>query len=178
MVDEMYLQKGTQLEMMKMKTCIIVLMIAGLKKSIPYVIKACPEISICGDWLADEIAQCISTLCNNGFIVRAVVTDNHSAVSAFNMLRRKYENDSCRLFIKHPENNNKTYLFYDNIHLIKNIRNDLFNAKKFVFPEISFNLGDEVVSSPAGFISWKDLHGIYDVDSKLPANLRKAHKLN
>ena len=94
------------------------------------------------------------------------------------MLLRKYETDSSRLFIKYPDDNNKTYLFYDNVHLIKNIRNNLFNAKKFVFPEISLNLRDEVVSSPAGFISWKNLHGIYDEDSKLPANLRKAHKLN
>ena len=40
------------------------------------------------------------------------------------------------------------------------------------------NLGVEVVCSPAGFISWKDLHHIYDEDCKLPANLRKAYKLN
>ena len=40
------------------------------------------------------------------------------------------------------------------------------------------NLGGEVVCSPAGFISWKDLHHIYDEDCKLPANLRKAYKLN
>ena len=71
------------------------------------------------------------------------------------MLLRKYETS---LFIKHPDNNNKAYLFYDNVHLIKNIRNNLFNAKMFVFPEISLNLRIEVVSSPAGFISWKDLH--------------------
>ena len=128
---------------------IVVLMIAGLKKSIPYVIKACPEISINGDWLANEIAQSISTLSNNGFNVRAVVTDNHSAnVSVFNMLLKKYETDSSRLFIKHLDNNNKTYLFYDNVHLIKNIRNNLFNAKKFVFPTISLNLGGEVCLLP------------------------------
>ena len=39
-------------------------------------------------------------------------------------------------------------------------------------------LKDEVaVSFPAGYISWADLHGVYDRDSKLPANLRKARKL-
>ena len=127
-VDEMYLQKGTQFHGGKyigadedgnLYKGIVVLMIAGLKKSIPYVIKACPEISINGDWLSNEIAQSISTLSNNGFNVRAVVTDNHSAnVSAF-MLLKKYETDSSCLFIKHHDNNNKTYLFYDNVHLIK-----------------------------------------------------------
>ena len=81
MVDEMCLQKGTRChggeyigadEDGNLYKGIVVLMIAGLKKSIPYIIKACPEISICRDWLADEIAQNISTLCNNGFNVRAV----------------------------------------------------------------------------------------------------------
>ena len=77
-------------------------------------------ISISGDWLADEISKSISTLCNNGFNVRAVVTDNHSAnVSAFNMLLKQYETDYSCLFIKHPDNNNRAYLFYDNIHLTK-----------------------------------------------------------
>ena len=100
MVDEMYLQKGTQFHRGKyigaddngnLYKGIVILMIAGLKKSIPYVIKACPEISINGDWFANEIAQSISTLSSNGFNVRAVVTDNHSAdVSAFNnMLLKK-----------------------------------------------------------------------------------------
>ena len=71
MVDEMYLQKGTQFhggeyigadEDGNLYEGIVVLMIAGLKKSIPYVIKACPEISIRGDWLADEIAQYFNTV--------------------------------------------------------------------------------------------------------------------
>ena len=99
MVDEMYLQKGTQFHGGKyigadedgnLYKGIVVLMIAGLKKSIPCIIKACPEISINGDWLSNEIAQGISILSNNGFNFRAVVTDNHSAnVSTFNMLLKK-----------------------------------------------------------------------------------------
>ena len=51
MVDEMYLQKGTQfhggecigaVEDGNLYKGIVVLMIAGLKKPIPYAIKACP----------------------------------------------------------------------------------------------------------------------------------------
>ena len=80
-------------------------MIVGLKKSIPYVIKACPEISTCGEWFADAISKNISTMCNNGVNVGTVVTHNHSAnVSAFHMLLRKQETDSSRLFIKQPDN--------------------------------------------------------------------------
>ena len=55
MVDEMYLQKGIQFHGGEyigadvdgnLYKGTVVLMIAGLKKSIPYVIKACPEISM------------------------------------------------------------------------------------------------------------------------------------
>ena len=34
---------------------IVVFMIVSLKESIPYVVKSCAEISIHGDWLANEI---------------------------------------------------------------------------------------------------------------------------
>ena len=60
---------------------------------------------------------------------------------------------------------------------MKNVRNNLFNAKKFVFPSFTFNVQEVVINSTDGYISWSDLHSIYDQDSKLPANLRKAHKL-
>ena len=36
--------------------------------------------------------------------------------------------------IKHPGNfDRKTYLFYDTVHIKKNIRNKLFNGKNFLF---------------------------------------------
>ena len=60
---------------------------------------------------------------------------------------------------------------------MKNVRNNLFNANKFVFPSFTFNVQGVVINSPDGYISWPDLHSIYDQDSKLPAILRKANKL-
>ena len=60
---------------------------------------------------------------------------------------------------------------------MKNVRNNLFNVKKFVFPSFTFNVQGVVINSPDGYISWSDLYSIYDQDSKLPANLRKANKL-
>ena len=60
---------------------------------------------------------------------------------------------------------------------MKNVCNNLFNEKKFVFPFFTFNVQGVVINSPDGYISWSDLHSIYDQDSKLPANLRKANKL-
>ena len=60
---------------------------------------------------------------------------------------------------------------------MKNVRNNLFNAKKFVFPSFTFNVQGVVINSPDGYLSWSDLHSIYDQVSKLPANLRTANKL-
>ena len=60
---------------------------------------------------------------------------------------------------------------------MKNVRNNVFNAKKLVFPSFTFNVQGVVINSPYGYISWSDLHSNYDQDSKLPANSRKANKL-
>ena len=77
-----------------------------------------------------------------------------------------------------PDNISKIYLFYDNVHLLKNIRNNLLNSRKFVFPSFSHSINDDcIINVPAGYISWSDLHNIYDKDEKLDGNLRKAPKL-
>ena len=98
---------------------------------------------------------------------RVVVTDNHSAnVNAFSSLKEEYNSDSP-LYIEHPSNHKKTYLFFDNVHLVKNIRNNLLNGKKFVFPPFGFDDGNLSVNCPAGYITWSDLHKIYDKDQAL-----------
>ena len=61
---------------------------------------------------------------------------------------------------------------------MKNIRNNLLNGKKFVFPPFGFEDGNLSVNCPAGYITWSDLHKIYDKDQALQGNLRKAHKLS
>ena len=186
MADEMYVQKGTQFasgeyvgadEEGNLYKGVVVFMIVGMKESIPYVVKALPETTINGAWLSDQIDECIDILADCGFNVRAVVTDNHSAnVNAFSNLQTKY-GASC-YYIEHEKNNNRrTYLFYDNVHLLKNIRNNLLNVKKYVFPTFESKIGEETFSCPAGYISWSDLHRVYDKDKELQGNLRKARKL-
>ena len=143
MFDEMYLQKCTQYhggtyeganEEGELYKGVVVFMITGLNKSIPYVIKACPETSISGKWLAKHVEDAIVSLCDVGFNVKGIVADNHSAnVSAYNYLLDKFPGDTSRLFMLHPDNNSRIYIFYDNVHLLKNIRNNLFNAKIFFF---------------------------------------------
>ena len=170
MADEMYVQKGTQFasgeyvgadEDGNLYKGVVVFMIVGMKESIPYVVKAFPETTISGSWLSDQIDECIDTLADRGVNVRAVVTDNHSAnVNAFSNLHKKYgtDTDASCYYIEQKNNNRRTYLFYDNVHLLKNIRNNLLNVKKYVFPTFESKIGEETFSCPAGYISWSDLH--------------------
>ena len=107
-------------------------------------------------------------------------TDNHSCnVSAFCKLKKTFQSDDA-ISIKHPQSCNKTYLFFDSVHLLKNIRNNLLNNRKFVFPSFSFNFRNDQnnISCDGGYIAWSDLNYIFDKDSLLSANLRKAHCLS
>ena len=173
MVDEMYLQKSVQYvggdyvgsdKDGNLYKGIVVFIIQGLKQSIPVVIKACPEVTIKGEWLANEVDDCIKQLSQQGFNVRAVVTDNHSCnVSAFSKLKKSY-NSVDSFSIKHPESKTKTYLFFDNVHLLKNIRNNLLNNRKFVFPSFSFSVGQTSIGCGGGYIAWADLNTVYEKD--------------
>ena len=187
-IDEMYLQKSVQYHSGDfvgqdddgiLYKGIIVFMIVSLKKSTPLVIRSIPETKISGEWLKLEIEKCITDLSNVGFKVRAVITDDHPAnVNAFSRLHDAFDGDK-KTFIHHPSSPDlmKTYLFFDIIHLIKNIRNNLLNHKKFVFPCFQFHLFQDSINVPEGFISWRLFHEVYERDDELQANLRKAPKL-
>ena len=111
--------------------------------------------------------------------MRGIVSDNHAAnVSAFNFLLKSYAAHETEFFIEHPQSSCKTYLFYDNVHLLKNVRNNLLNSQKFVFPSFHFSVNNCVVTSEAGYISWRNIKEIFEEDMKLKGNLRKAPKLN
>ena len=71
--------------------------------------------------------------------------------------------------MKHPGNFEKeAYLFYDTVHIMKNIRNNLLNWKEFLFPEFFYNNGLNIdMIFPADFIQQKDLYDIYDKDKGL-----------
>ena len=152
-------------------------MISGWKKIIPTVIKANPETTVNGEWLANELSLCITDLNSAGFQIRGVVTDNHSAnLSAFQKLVMKYPCHG-RLYMDFPGLTNKLYFFFDTPYLLKNVRNNLFNVKEFVFPAFSFQISDLNLSSGPGDIYWSNLHMMFDTDRNLEANLRQAPKL-
>ena len=71
LVDEMHLQKGVQYhggslvgadENGELYTGVMVFMVVGLKESIPFVVKACPEFKMSGKWLSEEIEDTLKTL--------------------------------------------------------------------------------------------------------------------
>ena len=188
LVDEMYLQKGVQYhggsfvgadENGKLYKGIVVFLIVSLKKTIACVVKSCPESKINGQWLCNEIDDCISELQTIGLKVRAVICDDHASnVSAFSLLMRKYNTEDESYIYHHAYNGNiKTYLFYDIVHLIKNVRNNLMNKRKFVFPSYQFDLFQDAINVPAGYLCWGMFYDLYEQDNKLQCNLRKAPKL-
>ena len=88
-------------------------------------------------------------------------------------------NSDSVLNIQHPlSSSKKMCLCFDTVHIMKNIRNNFLNGKKFIFPEFIYNDGLHInVNCLAGYIRWKDLYDIYDLDKELEGHLRKAPKL-
>ena len=86
MLDEMHLQKCIQYaggqyigadSNKNFYKCIVVFMIQGLKKSVPIVVKASPEVTLTGQSLADEVSDCIMylllTFFKQGFLLDALI---------------------------------------------------------------------------------------------------------
>ena len=181
--DEMYLQKGTQFycgeyiganENDELYKGIMVFRITGLKKKkkpVPSVVKACHEVTVNGEWLSQEILKCIFQLIKSGFFIRAVVAVNHSTnVNAFNILLDKFEGDKTHYTTLPNPPPPKIFLFFDSVHLLKNIHNSLLNKKKFVFPVFTSEISNISVSSKEGYIVGSDKE--YNKDNALNAKFQ------
>ena len=79
LLDEMYLQKAAQYQggvyvgaddNDVLYKGIVVFMIVGLKKSIPYVVQARPETTFGGKWLSESVNKIIKLLGDAGVIIR------------------------------------------------------------------------------------------------------------
>ena len=46
-----------------------------------------------------------------------------------------------------------TNLFYDSVQLLKNIRNDLLNTKKLIFPAFNYDKNGIVINCSDGYIN-------------------------
>ena len=151
-------------------------LIIGLKENVPYVVKAASETFINSEFIKYEILNCLELLITDGLNVRAASCDNHAAnVSTFTKLIMQFGEDNGSLFINLQSQ--KVYLFYDIVHLIKIVRNNLLRKKRLVFPQFSFFEFNDGATVNPGEISWKLFHHVYENDQKLDTNLRKTRKL-
>ena len=184
--DEIYIQKSEEYvagesfgatEDGQLYKGVVCFMIVGLKRNVSYVLHMVPETAISGELLQTEILKCIKILQDIGFNVRGICCDNHSSnVAAYKglskMLDSDYDND-LKIWI----NEMPIYLFYDSVHLIKNVRNNLLSRKKLLFPPFTSEELETHVKVAGGEISWSLLHRVHEEDSKCQANLRAAPKL-
>ena len=101
-------------------------MMIGLKQNIPCLTKPGPMVRPARNWLKTEILNCTELLVENKFFLRGIAFDNHASnVLAFLKIICEYErvNESLSFEIGLIKN----YLFYDSVHLINNIWNNLLN---------------------------------------------------
>ena len=185
MFDEMFLEKCEEYangvtygvdEHGELYKGIMSFMIVGLKSSVPYVVKTLPETQIVGDWVKEALLDCLKMLHESGFNVRGVVCDDHSTnVNAYTQLLQEYGESTDDLFI--TLDGKKIYLFFDTVHLMKNVRNNLLSRKRFLFPEFNFTKFYDPIHVKGGSISWGLLHKVHDKDADLSAHLRAAPKL-
>ena len=76
---------------------------------------------------------------NCGFRVRAIVLDNHfTKVLAYKLLLKESGHLDDHLFIQH--NYQKIYWLRDAVHLIKNVRNNSLNYKRFIFSAFEYDV--------------------------------------
>ena len=94
-------------------------------------------------------------------------------VLAYKLLLEESGQSADDLFIEYDHQ--KIYLLHDVVHLIKNVRNNLLNYKRFIFPAFEYNGFKDSISG--GEISWKLFHNVFENDRLLDANLRKAPKI-
>ena len=98
---------------------------------------------------------------------------NFSLLAAFKGIRESGHLDD-HLFIQY--NYQKIYLLHDAEYLIKNVTNNLLNYTRFIFPAFEYDGFEDPVSFKGGQTSWKLYHDVFQRDTLLEANLRKAPK--
>lgn len=188
LLDEMHLQSeenysgGTKVgrdEQGNLYKGILNYMIVGIRKNIPFVVRAVPEVAVSGSLVRRHIDEVLKDLHETGFNVRTIIADNHSTnVNAYDALMKDHGVDTATNAIIHPSSGRKIYLMFDTVHLIKNVRNNLLHNKRFIFPKFHFDGFHDDVNVTAGEVRWKNLHDVYEHDQLLDANLKLAPKLS
>ena len=130
--------------------------------TVPFMVNTCSEALIDGNWLPKEMDGCIRKFNKHGFKVRALVVDNDSSnVNALPNILSSYNGE--QIFIHHPGCGNqlKIYIFYNRVHTIKNVRDNICNSKKFIFPAFTFHRQIDKILVPTGYKQWSYFHRLH-----------------
>ena len=131
---------------------------------------------ISGDWLKNEVLECLDVLIKCVFNTKLNICDKRpSNVSGFKKLLECSNQDHDSLFMLHESR--KVYLSFDTVHLIKNVRNNLLNHKRFLFLSFTFNGFKDSINVTGGELKWKMPPDVFERDAQLDGKLKKAPKL-
>ena len=128
--------------------------------------------------LKNETIGCLKVLNDCGFKVRMIISDNQPCKTfAYHKILNHFNTPYDNLYFMYESQ--KIYLYFDTVHLIKSIRNNLLNNKRFIFPAFAFEKFHDLINVEVGEIPWKLLHDdTYEMVCTLQANLCKAPRLN
>ena len=86
--------------------------ILGIKKNVQVVVRTVPENKVNGDWISDELFECLKYLLSCRFKIRGIISDNHSSnVAAFRILLNKVPGDTKQVIV-FPCTDFKTNTFF------------------------------------------------------------------
>ena len=89
--------------------------------------------------------------------MRMIISDNHQCnTSAYHKILNHFNKPSDKLYFLYGSQ--KIYLCFDTVHLIKSIRNNLLNNKRFIVPAFTFEKFKDLINIEGGEISRKLLH--------------------
>ena len=109
-----------------------------------------------------------------------MVCDNHPTnVSAYKHLKFTYPCAIRHNAMNNPSNPEKyTYLIFDTVHLMKNIRKNLLAKKFFQVPPLDVTVIEGVINIPPGTILWSTFHRVHVKDLAIECHVKKAPKIS
>ena len=99
-------------------------------------------ILITTTWLRDELFECPGSLYQCDFNVCAIAFDNHQSTV---QRLKNYWGDATKIETNYQCKN--IYLFYDSVHLIKNIRNNPLSCKKSLYFHFLLSMDSEILEN-------------------------------
>ena len=137
----------------------VCLMIVALTKNMPYVLQSIPKQNLNGDCLERAILYNIKALQEYDFMLKALfmIIDNHMpakfllTASCCDQIREQFLTCLFQITI-----NRSTYIFFDTVHLIKNLRNNCLIGR---YLSSGLYINSEALPDPFQLI--EKFHGVY-----------------